>query len=180
MHKLTALIWVFHSHCYTSKDNALWFFLIHSAFKGGPTLIFTACHQQSESLCFYLLLNILDRVGAQRKRRRAIDRSQLMQSTVQHFTKDDQSESTLPLINVIRDTCQTPTEQTTMQNSFLEKCIFVEGAWGCSFSLKPASQAAAYYYLFPRLVTFVLRYINVFSLVLLHHYTIFPFLSKER
>lgn len=67
-----------------------------------------------------------------------------------------------------------------MQNSFLEKCIFVERAWGYSFSLKPASQAAAYYYLFPRLVTFVLRYINVFSLVFLHHYTIFPFLSKER
>lgn len=109
MHKLIALIWAFHSHCYTSKKSyfVCLFVFIHSAFKGGPTLIFTACHRQLESLCFYLLLNMLDGVGAQQKRGRAIDRSQLMQSTVWHFTKDDQSG----LINV-KERCVSALQST--------------------------------------------------------------------
>lgn len=66
-----------------------------------------------------------------------------------------------------------------MQNSFLEQQLFVEGVWTGSFSLKPAFLTAASY-LFPRLVTFVLRYINVFSFLVLNHCTIFPFFKQRK
>lgn len=78
-----------HSPCQASGDNDF-FFLFIVPWKGDPLSFSHAT--SSQSLCFYLWLKVLDRVRAQRKKGRVTGRSQLMQSTVWHFSKDNQLE----------------------------------------------------------------------------------------
>lgn len=102
-------------------------FFIHSALKGSPTHIFTRPSSQTVSLLLFTARSPGQSHGTEEKGK-ATGRSQLMQNTVCHFSKNNCKGLTVNHCET--DTFQIPTEHDTMRSSFLEQQGFLWRKFG--------------------------------------------------